>query len=272
MKTSHNKPSDDIAVYESEDGKISFNVNVFEETVWLTQDNIAMLFGVQRPAITKHLKNIFKSGELKKNSVGSTMELTANDGKKYNTKIYNLDAIIAVGYRVNSKRATEFRQWATKVLKQYLLNGYAINERRILEIKASIDDLVSSQKILRKDVDRLIQLVERPIIIQHHLHQNNNHQITNQIGIGQDLENRLVQLLGQVIAKMKDDKRSKKKLERIKKDALSKSSKSKKNLLTFFKEIGDDKSEIHQAVKGAGITKKVVLEIIKIGDKLIKLI
>ena len=99
------------------------------ESVWLTQTQIAMLFGVGQPAISKHLNNIFKSGELDENSVYSILEYTATDGKVYKTKFYNLDAILSVGYRVNSINATMFRKWANQVLKDYLLRGYAINQR-----------------------------------------------------------------------------------------------------------------------------------------------
>ena len=98
---------------------------------WLTQAMIAELFDVQRPAITKHLKNIFHSGELDEDSVSSILEHTANDGKTYNTKYYNLDAIISVGYRVNSKRATQFRQWATRVLKEFAIKGFVVDKKRL---------------------------------------------------------------------------------------------------------------------------------------------
>lgn len=97
----------------------------------MTQDKIAQLFGVQRPAVTKHLKNIFGSGELIEGSVSSIMELTAADGKKYQTKLYNLDAILSVGYRVNSIQATHFRIWANSVLKEYLIKGFAMNDERL---------------------------------------------------------------------------------------------------------------------------------------------
>lgn len=106
-------------------------IYIFNETVWLTQDKIAQLFGVQRPAVTKHLKNIFGSGELVEGSVSSIMELTAADGKKYQTKLYNLDAILSVGYRVNSIQATHFRIWANSVLKEYLIKGFAMNDERL---------------------------------------------------------------------------------------------------------------------------------------------
>ena len=102
-------------------------MQIADETVWLTQQQIATLFGVQIPAISKHLANIFREGELNKDSVISILENTAADGKKYRTMFYNLDAILSVGYRVNSANATRFRQWANRVLKDYLLRGYALN-------------------------------------------------------------------------------------------------------------------------------------------------
>ena len=121
--------NDKIIIYQSEDGKTQLDVKLEHETLWLTQKQIAELFGTKRPAITKHLKNIYASEELTEESTCSILEHMGNDGRQsYNTKYYNLDAILSVGYRVNSKNATRFRQWANSVLKQYLVKGYAINE------------------------------------------------------------------------------------------------------------------------------------------------
>ena len=125
----------EIILYSSNEIAEHIEVRVDEETVWLTQAQIAELFGTQRQAITKHLKNIFKEGELEEKVVSSILELTTQHGaiigktqiKK--VKCYNLDAILSVGYRVNSKNATQFRIWANKILKDYLLKGYAINNR-----------------------------------------------------------------------------------------------------------------------------------------------
>ena len=108
---------------------ISLEVRLENETVWLTQEQIAQLFGVKRPAITKHIRNIYEIGELDENSVCSILERTASDGKIYLTQFYNLDMILSVGYRVNSKNAVLFRKWSSSVLKDYLLNGYALNNR-----------------------------------------------------------------------------------------------------------------------------------------------
>ena len=107
----------EIVLYQPET-TFKLEVRLENETVWLTQAQIAELFGTGRQAITKHLKNIFNSNELEENSVCSILELTAADGKTYKTKIYNLDAILSVGYRVNSKNATSFRCWAYKILKE----------------------------------------------------------------------------------------------------------------------------------------------------------
>lgn len=118
----------EIILYQP-DESVRMEVRIEDETVWLTQAQIAELFETKRQAITKHLKNIFQSGELNENSVCSILELTASDGKSYKTKTYNLDAIISVSYRVNSKNATLFRRWASQVLKDYLLKGHVINQR-----------------------------------------------------------------------------------------------------------------------------------------------
>ena len=109
------------------------------ETVWLTQQQIADLFGTKRPAITKHLSNIYASGELDKNSTCSILEHMGNDGKqRYATTYYNLDAIISVGYRVNSINATTFRRWATNILREYLLQGYFVN-RHLIALQENMD-------------------------------------------------------------------------------------------------------------------------------------
>lgn len=119
----------EIILYQP-DESVRMEVRIEDETVWLTQAQIAELFGTKRPAITKHLNNIYKSGELEESSTCSILEHVGNDGKqKYITKLYNLDAILSIGYRVNSKNATLFRRWANQVLKDYLLKGYAINYR-----------------------------------------------------------------------------------------------------------------------------------------------
>lgn len=111
--------------------KNRLEVRLEKDTVWLTQEQIASLFGTKRPAVTKHLRNIFVDGELREVSVCSILERTADDNKVYKTKFYNLDAVISVGYRVNSTRATQFRIWATNVLHKHLVDGYTINEKRL---------------------------------------------------------------------------------------------------------------------------------------------
>ena len=138
-----------ILLYQTDDGKVTVDVSFENETFWMTQKAIAELFGVNVPAISKHLKNIFESGELMENSVISKMETTAVDGKNYLTSFYNLDAIIAVGYRVNSKRATKFRQWATNTLKEYIIKGFVIN-----------DELLKNGKKFGKDYfDELLERI-----------------------------------------------------------------------------------------------------------------
>ena len=141
---------DEIVLYQPNE-QFQLEVQLKDEPVWLTQPQIAALFGVQRPAVTKHLRNIFQEGELDPNSVSSILEHTAADGKVYSTQFYNLDAILSVGYRVNSKNATLFRRWATKILKDYMLRGYAVNQR-MLNIE---NQLVSQQKQLAQHQEQI---------------------------------------------------------------------------------------------------------------------
>lgn len=141
------KNKGEIIIYQTKQGP-KLEVKMEKQTVWLTQAQIGLLFGTQRPAVTKHLNNIFESGELKENSVCSILEHTAADGKKYKTQFYNLDAIISVGYRVNSQRATQFRIWATKTLKDHLVLGYTINEKRLFESKEKFTELQNAISFL----------------------------------------------------------------------------------------------------------------------------
>jgi hypothetical protein len=138
----------EILIYKTKDGNIELNVNLVDETVWLNQEQMATLFGTQRQAITKHLKNIYICGELVENAVCSILEHTASDGKSYKTKFYSLDAVISVGYRVNSSEATHFRIWATTVLKQHLIKGYTTHEKRLAQ--RGIKELHQSVELLHK--------------------------------------------------------------------------------------------------------------------------
>jgi len=134
-----------IIFYQAPDGTTHLDVRLENETIWLTQAQMAMLFGTKRPAVTKHLNNIYKSRELEEDSVCSILEHTASDGKMYQTKFYNLDAILSVGYRVNSRNATLFRIWANKVLKEYIIKGYVINHSVKVE---QLADLKKTVKLL----------------------------------------------------------------------------------------------------------------------------
>ena len=156
--------NNEIVLYQPDD-TLKLEVRLENDTVWLTQQQIADLFGTKRPAITKHLSNIFKSGELDEDSVRSILEHTAADGKIYMTQFYNLDAILSVGFRVNSRNATIFRKWANKVLKDYLLRGYAINQR-LIELSDRMDRRLLEQdgKIaaIRRDVDFFVRSSIQP--------------------------------------------------------------------------------------------------------------
>lgn len=139
-----------IIIYKPQIGNIEFRIKLDKETVWLNQEQIAQLFAIDRSVITKHLRNIFNSGELKKSSVCAFFAHTAKDGKIYKTQFYSLDAIISVGYRVNSKKATQFRIWATKILRDYLLKGYVVNEKRLTEAREKFYELQNAVNFLEK--------------------------------------------------------------------------------------------------------------------------
>ena len=130
------KENNEIIIFENQDVKLE--VNMKDETVWLTQKQMSELFGKDRRTITRHIQNIYKDEELEENSVCSFFEHTATDGKKYRVQYYNLDMIISVGYRVNSKQGIAFRKWATQILKDYMLKGYAVNQRRLEYLEKTI--------------------------------------------------------------------------------------------------------------------------------------
>lgn len=152
-----------IVLYETEDGKVNIDVILKDETIWLTQKSMANLFDVKENNITYHLQNIFDSNELDKNSVTQKIRVTASDGKKYLTGFYNLDAIIVVGYRVNSKKATKFRIWATDVLKEYIIKGFKIDKERMKNGpkfgKDYYDELLETIKEIRLSERRLYQKI-----------------------------------------------------------------------------------------------------------------
>ena len=120
----------DVVIFNTEDGAVNVQLDLVDETVWVNQYGIAELFSTSKQVVSYHLGNIFKEGELVQNSVVKEILTTAEDNKRYKVKFYNLDAVIAVGYRVNSKRATAFRIWATKVLRDYLIKGFALDDNR----------------------------------------------------------------------------------------------------------------------------------------------
>ena len=151
-------------LYTAPDGAVKVDVFFKDETVWLTQKALAELFGVKAPAITKHLGNIFSSGELAENSVCSILEHTAGDGKTYSAKYYNLDAIIAVGYRVNSFQATQFRIWATKTLREFIIKGFVLDDERLKQGKKVFgkdyfDELLERIREIRASERRFYQKI-----------------------------------------------------------------------------------------------------------------
>ena len=153
--------NNNMIIYISKDGKIKVDVNIENENIWLSQEVIANLYDTTKQNISYHLNNIFKEEELDKNSVVKNFLTTAKDKKSYNILHYNLDAIIAVGYRINSKKATEFRIWATNILKEYMIKGFTLNDEKLKnngnnpyfeELLNRIRDIRSSEKVFWRKV------------------------------------------------------------------------------------------------------------------------
>lgn len=156
-----------IQIYTSEDGQVSLNVSVEQETVWLSLDQMTELFAKDKSVISRHIKNIFYEKELDKESVVAKNATTASDGKTYQVSYYNLDVIISVGYRVKSQRGVQFRQWATKTLKQHLIDGYTVNEKRLQERGVDYQQTVEllsrtllNQQLISSEGQAVLQVVQ----------------------------------------------------------------------------------------------------------------
>ena len=161
MKNNEIDNISDIVIYKTDDGLIKVEVNLKDENIWLSIDQMAILFDRDRSVIGKHIRNIFEDGELYKESVWANFAHTATDGKVYNVDYYNLDMIISVGYRVKSKRGVQFRIWATKILKEYIKKGFSLDDERLKnqgggnyfkELLDRIRDIRSSEKAIYRQV------------------------------------------------------------------------------------------------------------------------
>ena len=163
IQLTENDKFSNFVIFKTEKGKVNIDVFFYDETLWLTQKKIAELFEKGRTTITEHLKNIFAEGELDENSVCRDFRHTAEDSKIYSTKYYNLKAITAVGYRVNSHRATEFRKWATDILHEYIIKGFAMDDERLKQIKHFgkdyFDEMLERVREIRLSERRLYQKV-----------------------------------------------------------------------------------------------------------------
>jgi death-on-curing family protein len=146
-----------IVIYQSEDGDVRINAKIENETIWLTQQMMIELFQSSKANISEHIANVLTEGELEENSVVRNFRTTAADGKNYNVKYYNLDMIISVGYRVKSKVATQFRKWATKTLREYLVSGYALNEQRLQEKTRQLQVLRTAIDLLERGMSNQIE-------------------------------------------------------------------------------------------------------------------
>lgn len=145
--------SSDIRIYQLEDGKTEISVQLDRETVWLSLNHMAELFERDKSVISRHINNIFKEHELERDSVVAKNATTAADGKVYRVDYYNLDVIISVGYRIKSKRGTQFRIWANQIIKEYLIKGYSLNEKRLVQKTEQLKELQNSVKILGEILD-----------------------------------------------------------------------------------------------------------------------
>ncbi len=197
------------------DGEVEVNVKLKDETVWITQKQMCELFGRDKSVISRHIRNIFKSGELDKDSVVAKIATTAADGKTYQVEYYNLDVIISVGYRVNSKKATKFRQWATKILKDYILKGYALNQKKLKEnfeeFKKEIEILqkaIKSQNIGEIEAKRFLDIITK--------------YAKSWILLNQFDENRLSVPQGKEAKFILDYEESRQEIEKLKKELISK--------------------------------------------------
>ena len=149
----------ELVIFKAQDGNVKLDVNIENETVWLSLDQMSELFERDKSTISRHIKNIFKDGELSQNSVVANFATTASDGKVYNVTFYDLDVIISVGYRVKSQRGVEFRKWANGVLKDYILKGYAVNNNRINELGEVIRIMKRAESTL--DSKQILDVIEK---------------------------------------------------------------------------------------------------------------
>ncbi len=149
----------ELVIFKTHDGNVKLDVNIENETVWLSLDQMSELFERDKSTISRHIKNIFKDGELSQNSVVANFATTASDGKVYNVTFYDLDVIISVGYRVKSQKGVEFRKWANGVLKDYILKGYAVNNNRINELGEVIRIMKRAESTL--DSKQILDVIEK---------------------------------------------------------------------------------------------------------------
>ncbi|MDR0753560.1 MAG: virulence RhuM family protein, partial [Holosporaceae bacterium] len=149
--------TENIVIYQSEDGDVRINVRIENETIWLTQQMMVDLFQSSKANINEHISNIFDEQELGEGAVVRNFRTTAADGKNYNVKYYNLDMIISVGYRVKSKVATQFRKWATKTLREYLVSGYSVNEWRLQEKTLQLQALKTAIDLIERGISNQIE-------------------------------------------------------------------------------------------------------------------
>ncbi|MFC1616899.1 virulence RhuM family protein [Candidatus Margulisiibacteriota bacterium] len=275
--------NNEIILYKSDDGKLSFDVKLEQNTVWLTQAKMAMLFDKDRKTITEHIGNIYKAKELSEKATCRKFQLVRLEGNrkvKRSIEHYNLDVIIGVGYRVNSSRGTQFRIWATQILKDYLLKGYSVNRHKLEAIESKIDLILKKEGLQDQQIK---QLQENDAFIKKMLNPN----IINNVYIDtkplletnrQNLEeikakfDELNNILNKIASNLSDKPELKKLIKTIQDNAnkADKDQDAQNKVVKFIKDLGDPNSTAYILLSGAGIAKSIIIKAYELGLFLIR--
>lgn len=270
-----------MILYKSQDGKLSFDVKLDHDTVWLTQAQMAELFKTTKQNISLHINNIFKLNELNRNRVVKDFLTTAKDGKNYNVIHYSLDMIISVGYRINSIRGTQFRIWATNILRNHLLNGYSVNNHKLENIEKKIDYLLAKDQLRDqeskqlKDYKNLISKLLKPNPIINKIYLDTkplleaNQKNTEELKYKFEELNQILKDIEQKLPTTSDLKPLITNIKTLSTKAKT-DPKSQNKLLKFLTELGDKESTLHKLLTTAGITQNLLKKAIEIGHLLIK--
>jgi len=234
-----------VVVYQPDDGQVEFDVNIDQETVWLTQAQMSELFGRTQPVISRHIKNTFKEGELNRDSVYADFAYTASDGKVYQVEHYNLDVIISVGYRVKSKRGTQFRIWATKILRNYAVEKkYKETQKKVLSGESYTFNFINSPVTISGNTVDL----EIPTTIN--------------IGDFEEQKKELTALFEKYLNSKYLPNLYKQTIQTYKNEIkkMDGTKETKKTVSRFLEDLGDTESIVHQSLNAFGIAKSLLLD------------